>query len=64
MRSEVAPGMMLGAGFQSRIDMEEFAYYRGVYSSPADLDIPARASVDLAFQTRENVMACACRWSA
>ena len=30
--------------------MEEFANYRGVYSQPADLDIPARASVGLAFQ--------------
>jgi hypothetical protein len=54
LRSEVAPGMLLGAGFQSRIDMEEFAYHRGVYSAPADFDIPARASVDVAFQTREN----------
>ena len=50
VRSEVAPGMAIDAGFQSRIDMEEFASYRGVYSQPADLDIPARASVGLAFQ--------------
>jgi long-chain fatty acid transport protein len=50
VRSEVVPGMAIDAGFQSRIDMEEFASYRGVYSQPADLDIPARASVGLAFQ--------------
>ena len=50
VRSEVTPGMAIDAGFQSRIDMEEFASYRGVYSQPADLDIPARASVGLAFQ--------------
>jgi len=50
VRSELLPGMALDAGFQSRIDMEEFASYRGVYSQPADLDIPARASVSLAFQ--------------
>lgn len=50
VRSEVAPGMAIDAGFQSRIDMEEFANYRGVYSQPADLDIPARATLGLAFQ--------------
>jgi hypothetical protein len=50
VRSEVVPGMAIDAGFQSRIDMEEFANYRGVYSQPADLDIPARASVGLALQ--------------
>jgi long-chain fatty acid transport protein len=50
VRSEVVPGMAIDADFQSRIDMEEFANYRGVYSQPADLDIPARASVGLAFQ--------------
>ena len=46
--------MTVGAGFQSRIDMEEFAYHHGVYSSPADFDIPARASVGMAFQTNQK----------
>ena len=50
VRSEITPGMAIDAGFQSRIDMEEFANYRGVYSQPADLDIPARASLGLALQ--------------
>ena len=54
VRSEVTPGMSIDAGFQSRIDMEEFANYRGVYSQPADLDIPARASLGLAFQASNN----------
>jgi hypothetical protein len=54
VRSEIAPGMSIDAGFQSRIDMEEFANYRGVYSQPADLDIPARASVGLAFQASNH----------
>lgn len=51
VQTEVLPGMAMNAGFQSRIDMEEFAYHRGVYSNPADFDIPARASLGLAFQT-------------
>lgn len=54
VRSEVTPGMAIDAGFQSRIDMEEFASYRGVYSQPADLDIPARASLGLALQASSN----------
>lgn len=54
VRSEVSPGVAVGAGFQSRIDMEAFAYYRGVYSSPADFDIPARAGVDLAVQANHK----------
>jgi hypothetical protein len=54
VRSEVIPGMAIDAGFQSRIDMEEFASYRGVYSQPADLDIPARATLGLAFQASNH----------
>lgn len=54
VRQEVVTGIALDAGFQSRIDMEEFAAYRGVYSQPADLDIPARARVGLALQASEQ----------
>ena len=50
LRSELSDGLTLDAGFQSRINMNEFANYRGVYSQPADLDIPARARLGLAFQ--------------
>jgi hypothetical protein len=50
VRQEVVSGIALDAGFQSRIDMEEFAAYRGVYSQAADLDIPARARVGMAFR--------------
>lgn len=54
VHQEVTGGIAFDAGFQSRIDMEEFAAYRGVYSNPADLDIPARASVGLSFQASER----------
>jgi len=54
VQQEVVGGFAVNAGFQSRIDMEEFAAYRGVYAHPADLDIPARASVGLAFQAGER----------
>jgi hypothetical protein len=54
VRQEVVSGIELDAGFQSRIDMEEFAAFRGVYSQPADLDIPARARVGLALQANDR----------
>ena len=54
LHQEVVNGIAVDAGFQSRIDMEEFAAFRGVYSQPADLDIPARARVGFAFQASEK----------
>lgn len=50
VRQEVGRGIALDAGFQSSINMDEFAAYRGVYAQAADLDIPARARVGLAFK--------------
>lgn len=54
LSSELAEGITLDAGYRSRIDMNEFANYRGVYSQPADLDIPARAKLGLAFQASQH----------
>ena len=54
LRQEFTQRFALETGFQSRIDMEEFAAYRGVYSSPADLDIPARASFGVEFKASER----------
>lgn len=54
LRSEITKGITMDAGFRSRIDMNEFANHRGVYSQPADLDIPARAKLGLAFQASKH----------
>lgn len=54
LRSEIAKGITLDAGYRSRINMDEFANHRGVYSQPADLDIPARAKLGLEFQATER----------
>lgn len=54
VRQEVSSGIALDAGFQSSINMDEFAAYRGVYARAADLDIPARARVGLAFKASER----------
>jgi len=54
LSSEITDGLTMDAGFRSRIDMDEFANHRGVYSQPADLDIPARARFGLAFQASDK----------
>ena len=54
LSSEIRKGLTLDANYQSRINMDEFANYRGVYAQPADFDIPARARLGLAFQASEK----------
>lgn len=54
VHQQLGPGMEINAGYQSRIDMEEFASFNGVYSQPADLDIPARATLGLALQASDR----------
>jgi hypothetical protein len=54
IHSELSQRVAMDAGFQSRINMDDFANYRGVYSQPADFDIPARAHLGLAFKASEK----------
>lgn len=54
LRQEIFQGLAVETGFQSRINMEQFASFRGVYANPADLDIPARAHVGLDFKTSQR----------
>ena len=49
--SELAPGLQVGAAYQSRIDMDAFNNYRGVYSEPGDFDIPATANIGIVVKT-------------
>jgi len=54
LRNEITEGLTMEAGFRSHIDMNEFYNFRGIYSQRADLDIPARARLGLAFQASKN----------
>lgn len=45
-----AAGINWYAGFRSRIAMDAFQNYRGIYGAPGDLDIPAQARVGIAWQ--------------
>lgn len=38
------------AGYRSRINMDSFQNFRGIYGNPGDLDIPARMQLGLAWQ--------------
>ena len=54
LRSELSEGVTMEAGFRSHIDMNEFYNFHGIYSQRADLDIPARARLGLAFQASDR----------
>ena len=54
IRQEISHGFAFETAIQSRIDMQGFAAFRGVYANPADLDIPARARVGLDFRTGQR----------
>ena len=54
LRSEITEGIAMEAGYRSHIDMDEFYSLRGIYSQRADLDIPARVRLGLAFQASDR----------
>lgn len=43
----IGDNLTLHTAFQSKLDMEAFQSYRGVYADPGDFDVPAIASVGL-----------------
>ncbi|MCF6226720.1 MAG: hypothetical protein L3J22_10540 [Xanthomonadales bacterium] len=54
LESYISKKLAVNAGFQSRIDMDDFDNYRGVYSEPGDLDIPARAHFGMTLMATDN----------
>ena len=51
MQGEVTKGLTLGAQYQSEINMSEFDKYKGLFAEQGDFDIPATASIGLAWKT-------------
>ncbi len=45
LESRILPKFSVGLNYQTRIDMDALAAYRGLFNKPADFDIPAHASV-------------------
>ncbi len=51
----VAKTLTLGGGFRSRVYMTEFDDYKGLFAEQGDMDIPASATIGLAWKTTENL---------
>jgi len=52
-QGKVAPAVTLGASYQTEIAMSEFDDYAGLYAEGGDFDIPAAASIGLAWKTSD-----------
>ncbi|MCB1631382.1 MAG: outer membrane protein transport protein [Pseudomonadales bacterium] len=48
---EVQPGLVLGATYQTKIYMDEFDRYSGLFAEKGGFDIPATATIGLAWDT-------------
>lgn len=53
-QGEVASDVALGVSYQSKIFMSEFDDYAGLFAEQGDFDIPATASLGLAWDTSSN----------
>ncbi|TDY01687.1 OmpP1/FadL family transporter [Thiohalophilus thiocyanatoxydans] len=51
---EVAPGLTLGASYQSEMDMSEFDDYKGLFAEQGDFDIPATWTLGLAYDMGDS----------
>lgn len=47
--------LSVSVALQSKLDMEPFKSYRGVYSDPGDFDVPARAELGVGFALTDDV---------
>ncbi len=53
-QGKVSSTVTLGASYQSKISMSEFGDYAGLFAEGGDLDIPASATVGLAWKTSDK----------
>ncbi len=51
---ELAPGLTLGANYRTRIDMDNFDRYAGLFAEAGDFDIPATVALGLAYTPQAN----------
>lgn len=50
-QGNVAPGVTLAAAYQPKINMSKFSDYKGLFAQGGDFDIPANATVGIAWNT-------------
>jgi hypothetical protein len=53
LESALGEQFSLGVSAQSRVDMDAFKTYRGIFTEPGDFDLPARTGVELAWQAAD-----------
>ncbi|MEO7916632.1 MAG: hypothetical protein ABIR16_03230 [Dokdonella sp.] len=51
---QITPRLALTAGYQTRVDMDAFNTYRGVYADAGDFDIPAQTSFGASYALTPN----------
>jgi long-subunit fatty acid transport protein len=51
--SRIADRVELGLSAQSRVDMDAFKSYRGVFTEPGDFDMPARTGLSMGWQAAD-----------
>lgn len=50
-QGEVSPGLTLGASYQTKTSMGKFSKYKGLFADGGSFDIPATATIGLAYKT-------------
>jgi long-chain fatty acid transport protein len=50
VQAEVIPGLTLGASYQTKMEMEEFDKYKGLFAEQGDFDIPSTWTIGAAFK--------------
>ncbi len=50
VQGEVIPGLTLGAAYQTKMEMEEFDKYKGLFAEQGDFDIPSTWTIGAAFK--------------
>ncbi|MFO7603150.1 MAG: outer membrane protein transport protein [Gammaproteobacteria bacterium] len=51
IQEDVMPGLTLAASYQTKMDMEEFSKYKGLFAEGGDFDIPETWTIGLAWKT-------------
>ena len=54
VQGEVAPGLRLGASYQTKISMDDFDKYSGLFAEQGGFDIPSNVTVGLAWDTSDR----------
>ncbi|MES9871126.1 MAG: outer membrane protein transport protein [Sedimenticola sp.] len=54
IQGEVSPGVTLAASYQTKIYMEEFDKYKGLFAEQGDFDVPANLTLGLAWDVNKD----------